>query len=220
MKNKNKITMDIALCLVELTHQLRLKTGKEGGYGLGGRDGYGLNYENNIFMMHPYCWCEQPNCKWCSGKASNFLYKPTNCEIQWYKWIGRGQEQKGNLPNNWFQKCIESIWDKDDCWYEFIDNEDKIKIKLCFNVSDKNSIIEVNLSPFANNCKNFWSLEDIISDIANAQMKETEEYKKAVELNKQYPKLRERIKNDALLYCENEIKWIQNRINILKRDKK
>ena len=83
--------------LVELTRQIRLKTGKEGSFGLGGQDGYGIEYENEVFSMMPYCWCEQDDCKWCNGIAPNFLYKPTNGKIFWYKYIGRGQEKRGKL---------------------------------------------------------------------------------------------------------------------------
>ena len=34
---------------------------------LGGQWGYGAEYENETFMMHPYCWCEKPDCEWCAG---------------------------------------------------------------------------------------------------------------------------------------------------------
>lgn len=34
---------------------------------LGGQYGYGADYENEVFMMHPYCWCEKPGCPWCVG---------------------------------------------------------------------------------------------------------------------------------------------------------
>lgn len=34
---------------------------------LGGTYGYGAYFENDIFMMHPYCWCEQDDCEWCMG---------------------------------------------------------------------------------------------------------------------------------------------------------
>lgn len=37
------------------------------GYGFGGLYGYGANFENDIFLMHPYCWCDKDDCPWCSG---------------------------------------------------------------------------------------------------------------------------------------------------------
>ena len=102
-------TTNIELGLVTLTEALVKKKNLEGGFGLGGENGYGADYENKIFMMKPYCWCEREDCKWCYGDAPNFLYKPTNCKIYWYKWIGRSQEKKGKLPKNWLKICIDSI---------------------------------------------------------------------------------------------------------------
>ena len=34
---------------------------------LGGEYGYGAQFENNVFMMHPFCWCEADDCPWCIG---------------------------------------------------------------------------------------------------------------------------------------------------------
>lgn len=34
---------------------------------LGGSFGYGAKYENDVFAMHPFCWCEQEDCLWCGG---------------------------------------------------------------------------------------------------------------------------------------------------------
>lgn len=31
-------------------------------------DKYGATFENDVFLMHPYCWCEkQGECPWCTG---------------------------------------------------------------------------------------------------------------------------------------------------------
>ena len=101
----------------------------QGGGLLGGEFGYGVDYENDIFMMHPFCWCERDDCGWCAGigvmpqllrevgnvkyaeseRLPNFLYKPTNTRIWWYKYIGRGMEQKGSLPDDWLEKCKDSL---------------------------------------------------------------------------------------------------------------
>lgn len=32
---------------------------------------YGCNHENDVFMMHRYCWCEQRDCLWCTIWLSN-----------------------------------------------------------------------------------------------------------------------------------------------------
>jgi hypothetical protein len=83
------------------------------GYGLGGENGYGVNHENDVFMMHRFCWCSGYECPWCSysgeegahfqerhrargalpdldcGQAPNFWHKPSGVRVIWYKWIGR-----------------------------------------------------------------------------------------------------------------------------------
>lgn len=100
---------NIELGLVSLTKYLSKELDLYGGFGLGGENGYGAEFENNVFMMHPFCWCDKEDCKWCSKNEPNFIYKPSNCKIWWYKWIGRGQEQKGKLPKNWLKECIKSI---------------------------------------------------------------------------------------------------------------
>jgi hypothetical protein len=83
------------------------------GFGLGGEGGYGVNYENDTFMMHRFCWCGGDDCPWCCysdeegthfeegnrkhgalpdldcGQAPNFWHKPSGARVIWYKWIGR-----------------------------------------------------------------------------------------------------------------------------------
>ena len=42
----------LSIGLRMLTHQLMLKTSDDGGFGFGGRYGYGVDFENDIFEMH------------------------------------------------------------------------------------------------------------------------------------------------------------------------
>lgn len=96
--------------LVELTEYLVSKLGLDGGFGLGGENGYGVDYENDVFMMHPYCWCDKLSCPWCGDKeAPNFHYKPTGGKVWWYKWIGRGEHVEGKFDKDWLQKCKDSL---------------------------------------------------------------------------------------------------------------
>lgn len=79
---------------------------------LGGEYGYGANYVNKIFIMHPYCWCEQDECGWCSGKNPNFRHIKSGLKVWWYKYIGRGMEVKGarNLDIcKVMMECLESV---------------------------------------------------------------------------------------------------------------
>ncbi len=51
--------------LRSLTAAVEKLKGKEEFYGLGGPHGYGSEFENETFLLHPYCWCEQEDCPWC-----------------------------------------------------------------------------------------------------------------------------------------------------------
>lgn len=108
--------------LVAITKAIYEARPEEAGQGglLGGEFGYGANFENDVFMMHRYCWCEEPDCAWCLGcscdyepspsfkvtkqcancatpspeAAPNFRHKASGLEVRWYKWIGRDMEIK------------------------------------------------------------------------------------------------------------------------------
>ena len=212
--------------LIELTRQIRLKTGKEGGYGLGGKDGYGIEYENGVFMMHPFCWCEREDCKWCNGNAPNFLFKPKNIKVKWYKYIGRGMEQNGEFTSDWLQQCINSIWGKDDCYYEFdisprslqegLMGRDAGQIVLCFNVYNTKAMVKTEMPPYTDDNINYWTLDEVIE-----AMKQDIGYEKIVSkiirLDKKYPSLREKIRKDAIDRCVEQVDWFTNRINNLQK---
>ena len=107
---------DIDLDLVNLTEYITKKVFKgewQGGGLLGGEFGYGVDFENEVFMMHHYCWCEKDKCKWCNGNVPNFEYKPTNFKVNWYKWIGRDTEFNRKLKKReWkkiYKECIKSL---------------------------------------------------------------------------------------------------------------
>jgi hypothetical protein len=59
---------------------------------------YGTRVENEVFTMHPYCWCERDDCPYCWDESErgkrhpNFHYKPTDLKVWWYKYIGRSME--------------------------------------------------------------------------------------------------------------------------------
>ena len=110
---------NIDLDLVNLTEYLTKKVfggERQVGGGLGGEFGYGVDYENDVFMMHCFCWCEKDDCKWCNGDEPNFRYKKSGLEIKWYKWIGRSMEFNKDISNKeWkklYQDCIKSIYYK------------------------------------------------------------------------------------------------------------
>jgi|SRR3990167_7853 len=129
---------DREMDLVNLTEYLTKKVFKnewQGGGLLGGEYGYGVDFENGTFMMHQFCWCEKSSCDWCAvngkrlqkkllkkygdkkwaewGYAPLFWYKPSNFQVRWYKWIGRGTEYNKKISTKEWQKiyeeCIKSL---------------------------------------------------------------------------------------------------------------
>ena len=78
--------------------------------GLGGHYGYGVDFENDTFMLHPFCWCERDDCAWCNGEAPNFQHKKSGSTVNWYKWIGRSMDV--DLHAQWegiMQDCLLSV---------------------------------------------------------------------------------------------------------------
>lgn len=122
--------------LVWLTEQLCDLLDEDGSGGLGGEFGYGVNYENEVFSMHRFCWCSGNDCPWCSYNedaghyfqerfavngaedrgdgykgAPNFWHKPSGLKVWWYKWIGRDNAVKGTHPDirAMFEECLRSV---------------------------------------------------------------------------------------------------------------
>lgn len=61
--SEDKISSDLRY----LTEVLESQDADISGGLLGGEYGYGAYFENDTFMMHPFCWCEQDDCEWCRG---------------------------------------------------------------------------------------------------------------------------------------------------------
>lgn len=48
---------------------------------------YGKHHENEVFYMHPYCWCDYESCPQCgTGEQFNFFHKASRLGIRWYKY--------------------------------------------------------------------------------------------------------------------------------------
>jgi len=75
---------------------------------LGGEYGYGIDYKNDVFNIHPFCWCEEKNCPYCALGTPNFYYRLNEVAIWWYKYIGRSMQVSiGNMSG----KLTKEIWD-------------------------------------------------------------------------------------------------------------
>lgn len=90
---------------------------------LGGEWGYGQDFKNDVFEMHPYYWgdCDCGAEKsWvekdtheftCSTVRPNFRYQ--DIEIRWYKYIGREMTISREVTRQeliaMFRKCFASV---------------------------------------------------------------------------------------------------------------
>lgn len=109
---------DMDLDLVNLTEYIwRTQHADEPyGFGLGGEYGYGPygGFENDVFEMHEFCWCEREDCRWCGDEqAPNFRHKASGFSVHWYKWIGRSTDTNRDVsPDEWrriFAECVASV---------------------------------------------------------------------------------------------------------------
>jgi len=197
--------------LINLTAEIALKIDGDGGGGLlGGENGYGENYENDVFKMSRYCWCETDDCKLCNGTEPNFIFKPTGATVSWYKYIGRGMEYTGKLPKDWYEQCYKSLWPDDSCWMKIVEGESPDEhhiLELCFNLNGK-AIISVPISDSTVENIRYWNLDAIISDIESwnndRYSAKLEEYK-----NK-YPALEKWIAERAIKRHKEQIEWHNN----------
>lgn len=78
-------------------------------------DGYGKDFENDVFYMHPYCWCGHNECKLCAEEptAYNFYHKASDIGLNWYKYPMRSAETTEELTVERFRElindCVDSI---------------------------------------------------------------------------------------------------------------
>lgn len=111
---------EVSNALRDLTKRIAKKNPelKAGGL-LGGEYGYGCAYEDEIFIMHPFCWCEKTSCPWCIYCD---CHENEGCD--WCRGLNKHAD-KGALspddpphaaaPNFWHKKSGLRIW-----WYKYI----------------------------------------------------------------------------------------------------
>ena len=165
------------------------------------------------------CWCESEDCKWCNEEEPNFLYKPTKASISWYKYIGRGQEIDGKLQEDWFEKCLQSLWEKDNCWIEFNKNFDNNgSIILCFSPFDKDAIVEISLSEFNPMHSVYcWDANTFFNTLVEIEY-DQDKYYNVKRLRQEYPQMDKKINELALKHNQEMIDWHQKRIEIIQNN--
>jgi hypothetical protein len=64
---------------------------------------YGADFENEVFMMHPFCWCEKDDCPWCGGcdcPDSAFHYFVDGKEVSAKEW----SDFYASFEAQWFKR--------------------------------------------------------------------------------------------------------------------
>lgn len=111
---------EVSGMLVALTkHLMSLGHDTSGGI-FGGPFGYGAHYEDEVFLMHPFCWCEREGCPWCVG-----CYCQDDSEsCAWCRGENPHAEKGALAPNEpphygaphfWHKPSGLRIW-----WYKYI----------------------------------------------------------------------------------------------------
>jgi hypothetical protein len=52
---------------------------------------YGTDFENDVFMMHRFCWCERQECPWCMGcecPEGSWRYFVDDMEVPFDEFVG------------------------------------------------------------------------------------------------------------------------------------
>lgn len=91
---------------------------------------YGADVRTDKFVMHPFCWCEKPDCPYCledeliisedmiqrfgndldnDRTAPNFWYKPLDYKVWWYKYIGRSVKVNKILSADEFAGMVRDL---------------------------------------------------------------------------------------------------------------
>ena len=86
-----------------------------------GIDTYGLHYDNAVFEMHPYCWCDEKSCPMCVGHVvengqqtrTTFFHKPSGFRLHWYKYAMHSVDVNQQLEEEQLvaivADCIKSL---------------------------------------------------------------------------------------------------------------
>jgi hypothetical protein len=94
-----------------LTHLVGVYTGRDFEHVPGGNYGADHDFENEVFALRGYCWCDGDNPDHADGCPPNF-----ECgafQLRWYKHLGRGMSANGvPTQEQWrdiMRRCIASL---------------------------------------------------------------------------------------------------------------
>lgn len=81
--------------LVELTERIDAIDPDSVAHGfLGGQHGYGGHWNNAVFQMRPYCWCERDDCPWCGGCNCTVIPTIDGRDVTYQEWFDFYTEER------------------------------------------------------------------------------------------------------------------------------
>jgi len=96
---------------VELTREIcKAGLAEEVGGFLGGKYGYGADFENEVFMMKSFCWCGEEDCPWCATCECEYEYYIDDRVVDFDEWVSFFEEQLGECPVDDEEQCAE--WER------------------------------------------------------------------------------------------------------------
>lgn len=160
----------ISIGLQILTRQFEIK-GFEVGGGMGGRYGYGVNFENEVFGMHQYCWCEtnDGSCLWCLHGDNQQFYPLLHAKF------GTTKENYGqniycyyDPPNFWHKASGFRVG-----WYKYIGRD--MTINRTIEHEEGMEILKECIRSITG-----ATLEDAVKDFDAAKARERENFERAM----------------------------------------
>lgn len=124
---------------------------------------YGTSFENDVFMMKPFCWCEREDCAWCGG---------CDCPDSAFHYFVDGKEVSGKEYQDFFVRetyeklgIEESVFlhkypkSKRDKWFKFAEvanrRRDVKKDDVCDYCTGK-GLFSQHGSIAGHGAPNFW----------------------------------------------------------------
>lgn len=77
-----------------------------------GEFSYGAHWENDVFLMHPFCWCEKDDCPWCFScdcPETAHHYLVDDREVSFSEWMAFYLREAYEIPSNGMIKSFSDL---------------------------------------------------------------------------------------------------------------
>lgn len=134
--------------LRRLTEVLETHHGADShGGGLGGTYGYATEFENEVFQLHPYCWCERADCPWClsceCGDDAYRYFRADGTEVTAEAFWDAGGYTMGDTTDVLEKRCINCREHRQAapnflhkpsgsrvCWYKYLGRGMEVELQV------------------------------------------------------------------------------------------